>query len=331
MEKSLVSVIMATHNTPLEYLKESIESILMQTYANFEFIIIDDASTDEIDQLIKAYNDKRIKLIRNEINLGLTKSLNIGIKFSQGEYIARMDADDISLPNRFELQVEYLKKNPLASVLGTRAVKFGDEEKVLKSYLKETREEQQIKLFYYNIGLIHPTLMIRREFLEKHSIRYNEKLRKTQDYGLWVECIKYTKLHIVNTVLLKYRTHLKQISRANTSEQSKYGSMVRLSQLKDLDIELDTEVEKIHSNFCNGISCKNIERTKKWKDTLIHQNDKLRTFDVKLFRNETQYMWFLLCAKEFIKNKRMDFIIPFIKSLRFNYIIEYLKYHKSRY
>ena len=262
---------------------------------------------------------------------GLTKSLNKGLMLSNGKYIARMDSDDISLPDRIEMQVKFFEEHPEANVLGTRAIKFGDEEKVLKCYLKNTREKQQIKLFYYNIGLIHPTVMIRKKFLDQHSIKYNEKLLKTQDYGLWVECIRHTKLEIVESILLKYRTHSKQISQAKTDEQSKYGSMVRMSQLSALKLPIDDEIEKIHSNFCDGRSCYDIETTKKWVNKLILQNNKLQIFDVSLFVDETRYMWFLLCTKEVFRDKNMEYISPFIKSFRVKYFIEYLKYHKSRY
>ena len=108
MTKDLISVVMSNYNTEESYLRASIESILNQTYENFEFIIVDDCSTDNSIDVIESYSDKRIKLIKNKENMGLTKSLNVAIKEAKGEFIARMDADDISLPQRFEKQVEFL-------------------------------------------------------------------------------------------------------------------------------------------------------------------------------------------------------------------------------
>ena len=119
MTKDLISVVMSNYNTDELYLRASIESILNQTYKNFEFIIVDDCSSDNSVSVIESYDDKRIKLIKNPKNMGLTKSLNIAIKAAKGEFIARMDADDISLPQRFEKQVEFLTQNPEYIACGT--------------------------------------------------------------------------------------------------------------------------------------------------------------------------------------------------------------------
>ena len=115
----LISVIMSNYNTPEEYLREAIESILNQTYKNFEFIIIDDCSTDNSLEIIKSYNDERIVLIENEENIGLTKSINKGLAVAKGEYIARMDADDVSLPQRFEKQINYMNDHTELIVCGS--------------------------------------------------------------------------------------------------------------------------------------------------------------------------------------------------------------------
>lgn len=112
-----ISVVMPVYNTKEEWLREAIESILNQSYKDFEFIIIDDGSDKSIEPIVNSYNDARIVLIRQE-NQGIAKSLNYGFKISKGEYIARMDSDDISMPERFEKQVNFLDKNPQISVLG---------------------------------------------------------------------------------------------------------------------------------------------------------------------------------------------------------------------
>src|SRR3989338_10709157 len=113
-----ISVIMSVYNG-MPYLPEAVKSILNQTYKNFEFIIIDDASTDQSTKYLRFLKDKRIKLIKNSKNLGLAASLNKALKFAKGEYIARMDADDISLPKRFEKQVKFFKKHPSVDICGT--------------------------------------------------------------------------------------------------------------------------------------------------------------------------------------------------------------------
>lgn len=133
MEENLeVTVLMSMYNTPLEQLKESIESILNQTYKNFEFLIIDDGSNEECVNLVKSYNDKRINLVRNEQNIGLEKSLNKGLKLAKGKYIVRMDTDDIAYTDRIEKQVDFIKKNSEYSIVGSKAEIF-DESGVYRS------------------------------------------------------------------------------------------------------------------------------------------------------------------------------------------------------
>ena len=113
-----ITVLMSVYNGE-RYLQESIKSILCQTFTNFEFIIIDDCSDDTSCKIIESYNDKRIKLIRNRINLGLSASLNIGIRASRGKYIARFDSDDISCPERIETQYRFMEENSQIGILGT--------------------------------------------------------------------------------------------------------------------------------------------------------------------------------------------------------------------
>ena len=129
-----ITVLMPVYNGE-KYLKESIESILKQTFRDFEFLIINDTSTDESEKIIRSFKDSRIKLIKNEKNIGLTKSLNKGLDLAKGEYMARMDADDISLPKRLEIQVAFMDKNPKIGVIGAWAKVIGESnKKYIKTY-----------------------------------------------------------------------------------------------------------------------------------------------------------------------------------------------------
>lgn len=124
MDEIMASVIMAAYNAQ-EYIAEAIESILKQTFTDFEFIIIDDASTDNTSAIIHSYDDGRIKLIKNTVNLGLTKSLNIGLKHANGKYIIRTDADDVNLIDRFEKQIKYMESNPHIMLSSCSMIIFG--------------------------------------------------------------------------------------------------------------------------------------------------------------------------------------------------------------
>lgn len=182
--RPLVSVIMGTYNGS-RWIKRAVESILHQTYANFEFIICNDASTDDTLDIIKelAINDKRIVIINNSNNLGLNITLNRCIAASHGKYIARMDDDDISLPNRLENQVDFLEANPEYALVGC-SKRFFDEDGVW-GYDMAKACPSKIDVFRAH-AFSHPTVIIRREVLEEVGNYSTDKInRRGQDYDLW--------------------------------------------------------------------------------------------------------------------------------------------------
>ena len=155
-----VSVLMSVYNGD-RYLREAIDSILNQTLDNFEFIIIDDGSTDASNQIIKSYRDPRLKMVKNKENIGLTKSLNIGIGLCCGEYIARMDADDISLPKRLEIQYKFMDDHPEVGICGTlnRGI---ENNKVGISKYPEDHDSIYCMLLFQNV-FDHSTLMMSKK------------------------------------------------------------------------------------------------------------------------------------------------------------------------
>ena len=205
MNHPTVSVIMATYNTPFEWLEESIRSILQQSFTDFEFIIVDDGSVNtSVEDAKRLFaDDKRIRWIKNETNIGLAASLNVALNEATGKYIARMDADDISYPNRLEVQHEYMESHLDVIACGTYRFSFGLDEKIEKWNMPKSREKQQAELFFYNCGPTHPTVMMRRSMLDKNQLRYHEKYRNAEDYGLWVDCLKYAPMYIIPRVLLR--------------------------------------------------------------------------------------------------------------------------------
>lgn len=193
-----------------KYLAEAIESILNQTYKNFELIIINDGSKDNSVEIIKNYmkQDNRIVLIDRE-NKGLPYSLNEGISVAKGEYIARMDADDISLPTRFEKQVDYMQKNEL-DVCGSYIKLFGDnrKEQVIKNPI--TNEDIRFSLLFFSC-LAHPTVVFKKEVFDK--VKYNVDYKVAQDYQLWCDIANANfKIGNIPEVLLNYREHEAQAS-----------------------------------------------------------------------------------------------------------------------
>ena len=159
--KVLVSVVMSVYNDE-QYLKESLDSIFAQTIQNFELIIVDDCSTDRTVEIIENYHDDRIRLIRNTENRGLTRNLNTALEYVQGTYIARMDGDDKSRPERFEKQIAYLEQHPDLMLISCRTHMFGEED--LISQIQGTPKQLQAMMLIRPV-LAHPGFMMRRELI----------------------------------------------------------------------------------------------------------------------------------------------------------------------
>lgn len=185
MDLPMLSVIMATFNEPVIYIKESIESILNQTYTNFEFIIIDDSTNAETIKMINSFAvDKRIIIVRQESRMGFVKALNEGLKIAKGQYIVRMDGDDISLKNRFELQLEYLNSHKNIDILGGNMLIINESGKVVS----ERKYPCNGLLLHLNSifrsPVAHPTVMFRRSIIE-NDLFYDESFSKAEDTEFW--------------------------------------------------------------------------------------------------------------------------------------------------
>lgn len=251
--KGLVSVIMGVHNEKPEYLRTAVDSICRQTYRVWEFIIIDDAASDACKALLAEYEaqNSKIHVFHNAENLGLTKSLNIGLAKAGGEYIARMDADDFSVPTRLEKQLRYLESNPDIDLCGTGVVSFGDRSIFLSSYTGMTNDEAQCCLFFSS-ALCHPSVMIRKTFLDDHNLTYDESVKKGQDYDMWERCSVCGKLAVMEEVLLFYRMHSGQITAVNKGDQDNSAIFVRKRRLARLGLVPDERELKCHRLLMEG-------------------------------------------------------------------------------
>ena len=187
-----------------KYLNESIESILNQTFRDFEFIIFNDASTDNSLEIIKSYDDSRIVLIDSPVNTGYVKHLNHGLELAKGEYIARMDADDIALPQRFEKECEILN-NPKVILCGAAIEFIGT--KTGDVIFPQNHREIVTNLLLYGNCIAHPAVMFRKSIVDRHQLRYDEALSPAEDYAMWLSMEGFGKFYNVKEVLLKYRVH----------------------------------------------------------------------------------------------------------------------------
>ena len=232
------------------YLRPAIQSILEQTFSDFEFIIVNDGSTDESLEIIRSFSDSRIRLIENEKNMGLIYSLNRGIDLASGEYIARMDSDDISLPNRLKKQVAFMDANYDVAVCGTWIKTIGDESGFVKKYFTDSEEIKASLLF--NTSVAHPTVIIRTSILKKYNFQYEESHKHFEDYALWVKISRIARLANIPEALLLYRVHQKSISHVMSKEQKDGAENVRKEQIKDLGIFPSPEEMNAHNSLICG-------------------------------------------------------------------------------
>lgn len=303
-----VSVIMSTYNDQ-EYIREAIDSILNQSFSDFEFIIIDDSSSDSTLSIIKDYNDKRIRLIANEENKGLTRNLNTALKLASGIYIARMDGDDISHLDRFKIQVDYLDSNPDVYLIGTAVKDFGESD--LYWFLPDDSEELRIRMLLHPV-FAHPSFMFRKELLTE-GFYYDESFRTAQDYDFAVRVSRTHKIGRVKEILLNYRVHSKQISNTSGINQNNNADIIRHRLMSELGVIFTDAEERI---FNDWVSERKLNSAKEYKnaykiiDLYCEKNKEVKVYDEAKLEHVLKKMLYTWV----IRSKKIGFIIqmPYI-------------------
>jgi glycosyltransferase involved in cell wall biosynthesis len=201
-----VSVLLPVYNAA-PYLREAIDSILNQTYKDFELLAINDGSTDGSREILDEYTDPRIIIIDNPQNMGLIKTLNTGIRHARGEFLARMDADDLSKPDRFEQQINLLKKKPEIGVVGCWVQRFGVDNEVVN--YPEHDDEIKASLPFFN-SMVHAGAMMRKDLFERNNIEYDINYKDAEDYRLWFQFLPLTKFYSIQEILYFWRIHESQ-------------------------------------------------------------------------------------------------------------------------
>ncbi len=289
-----ISVVMATFNTEITVLKEAVNSILDQTFKDFEFIIIDDGSNNGSELYLDSVNDERVRIIRNTQNIGITKSLNIGFKSARGKYIARMDADDVSVPERLEKQYKYMEKHPDVIVCGSDWAHLIDGNvvyapgKSLRKMRPANMKEYRVNLLFKNPGPIHPSTMFRHEALLAHDILYDERLIHAQDYGMWVDVSHYGRVCVISEVLLYRRKHKDQVSVARRDVQINCDKMTQKKLLSELLGSVTDEEVDFHYRHSSGYFADAVitPEAVDWYDRLLQANEKLRLYDQKYLQDK---------------------------------------------
>ena len=248
MEKGqpLISVLMPVYNSE-KFLSFAIKSILEQTYKNFEFIIIDDGSTDSSSSIINEFvlRDNRIKFIQNNKNFGISLSLNKGLEISRGIYVARMDADDISIKERFEIQIEAFEKYPNFGIIGSSANYINSNGKNL-GYFPVPLSNIEIKWYsLFRSPFIHPSIMMKKEILDKNSMTYRDIFLYTEDYDLWSRLIPLTNAMNLKKPLLHYRVYPQSSNISKKNFQVKNTQLIALNNINKYCHKLELSQSEI--------------------------------------------------------------------------------------
>ncbi len=216
---------MSLYNTKEAYLREAIESILAQTFSDFEFLIVNDSPQNtELDEVVQSYRDSRIKYIRNEVNLGISGARNRLLDMAEGEYIAVMDHDDIALPTRFAEQVAFLDSHPQVGVVGCNYLRLPSG-KVKK--LPQTDNEIKCA-FFARCAILHPSAMIRKTVLDENQIRYEAEFTPSEDYALWCRLVPFTQFANLPQILFHYRSYPENTSKKqNTRMKESTQKIIR--------------------------------------------------------------------------------------------------------
>jgi glycosyltransferase involved in cell wall biosynthesis len=293
----LVSVLMAVYDDE-KYVGITIESILKQTYRNFEFIIINDGSHDQSGKIIQSYKDPRVIYIENETNIGLTASLIKGFNLAKGKYLARIDSNDICYPQRLEKQVEFLKGHPRIGACGSSFFVFGDIKMPKKIKYPENHKLICSHLLF-NSALPHVSVMFDLEKFRKAGLNYDVEYKAAQDYDLWYRASKYIEFANMRECLVKIRYLRSGISSASLkTKQSDYAAKIRRRILNDFNILFTDEEFKVHLLICKPLTdgagdFNSIAFT--WLKKLQDHNMRYKYYDEKAFDITLEEYWFNLC------------------------------------
>lgn len=293
-----ISIVMPVFNGE-EYIEEAVSSILEQSYSDFEFVIVVEyGSSDKIIEILQEFakNDERIKLIFNQDRLGIAASLNVGLRAAQGNYVARMDADDISGKRRLEVQKKYMDLYPEIGICGTTHTVIGAPH-WLVDYHTDPLQIKSDSLFF--VPMRHPTLMIRKSVVEENNLYYDETLPGAEDYDFLIRALRVTKLsNIKDKSLFAYRRSTNNISAKNIERDNE----IRINSAKKLfedELRLyfsDEEVRTLVITTC----FEKIERERYadriWSlnellKNIKEQNDEIQAYDAEALNHTLMHRW----------------------------------------
>jgi glycosyltransferase involved in cell wall biosynthesis len=291
-----VTVLMPVYNGE-RYLKEAVKSILAQSYTDFELLIINDGSTDRSAEIIKSFSDKRIQLIINERNIGQAETYNKGIKIANGNYIALMHADDISLPDRLQKQVAFMDANPELGISGTW-VKLLTNNKKNRYWQLPIDPDMAMCPLLFHVSMVHPTIIMRRNLIISNNLYYNPSCETAEDYDLFLRASRVFPITNLGEILLHYRMHPDQVSSKNVLVQNRVCKDVRIQVLNLLGISPDSEEFYIHNligDYQKFSLKQDVVKALAWLEKLDHANKQEKIFPIPAISEYLADKWFYIC------------------------------------
>lgn len=306
-----ISVVMPCYNNG-KYVSEAINSILQQSFQHFEFIIINDGSTDDSHCKIGSFSDDRIHYICLRRNKGNYSARNIGMKTAKGKYIGVMDADDIAFPERLAIQYNYLEKHRNTAAIGSCGELIDEEGKLINPKLiRPAVSWAQLKTFLLMDNFVlHPSLMFRATLIKNQHLFYNEQYTYSSDFDFITRCASLFSLRNTNDILIQYRLHEKQISRNHSEKQVEFADQIRISQLKKFNLALTKYELSVYLLLMKRMSLETFHQLKTGEQVLnkiLDRNRVLKLYDQKYIYQLFDYILFLAQEKLVLKKSIANF------------------------
>lgn len=291
-----VSVVMSVYNGE-KYLEEAVESILNQTFRDFEFIVVDDGSSDSTPRLLALYErrDPRVLIYRFDDNRGLSTALNFGIERARGKYIARMDADDISLPNRLQEQVAFMDACPEIGVCGSCVTLIGL--KNAEEWKYPTSHEAIYARSLFENTLVHSSVIMSASLFKKYELAYDENVRYAQDYELWSRALSLVRFANVGQALLQYRVHTQGTGSKHRDGQLRVHEMIYRRLLQPFRVEptkddlLTHQMLAVYQSGDAGF----LLNARCWLESLSQANRKERILPPGILDSQISLYWSHAC------------------------------------
>lgn len=298
MSTPRVSVIMPVFNTE-RFIAASIESVLAQTFADFELILVDDGSTDRSREIIQSYRDPRVRAFRNPQNLGAAGAKNHALQHAQSEVLAFLDSDDLADQTRLARQISFLGRNPDIHILATQIEVIDENGTVIERPCRVSRVSAEIPatLLFENC-IAQSSVMVRKSILPTSPFR--AEFEPAEDYDLWARLVTKARFAQMNETLVKYRIQASGVSVRRADQMKQSVRAVRAEQLRRLGIEPEIELHSRISKWPLDASADQLNQAEAWLLALCDANDRSQIYDRTAFRKVLSEYWFRLCRDSWL-------------------------------